>query len=225
MKNLFIDKREVLRYLGYRDQILDSRIDNLIDECIGEIGFLVRPRYIYKLFDIYRKDGKIYLQRCILNLEGKDIATHLERAKACILMAVTLGNVVDTKIRYYEKIDMTKAWILDACATAAVEEIADNLCNEIEKNISYQDKKLTCRYSPGYGDFPLELQRDFISALRADRAIGLNVSSHSILIPKKSITAIVGVIDKKQFTQQEACLNCNKFLDCEFRKECDIYGY
>lgn len=224
MNHLSIDKREVLRYLGYRDQDIDSRINLLIDEGIDEIRVLVKPRYIYKLFDIDRDNEKIYLEQCTLELEGKGIARHLKNAQSCILMAVTLGNDIDTKIRYYETIDMTKALIMDACATAAVEEISDNLCHKIEKKLRHQGKKLTYRYSPGYEDLSLDIQREFISVLRADRAIGLNVSSHSILIPRKSITAIAGVIDKSQFTRQRDCLNCSKFSHCEFRKECDICG-
>ena len=120
---LCMDRKEVLRNLGYRGQYIGSDLDSLIGECIDETKSIIKPRYTYKAFQIVRRDGNIHLMGCTLTLEGRDIARQLENANLCILMAVTLGNAIDTKIRYYEKVDMTKALILDACATTAVEEV------------------------------------------------------------------------------------------------------
>ncbi|MBU5438907.1 methionine synthase [Tissierella sp. MSJ-40] len=216
---LYINKKEVLRYLGYKNQILDQTTKILIEECIDEIRHLVSKRYIYRILDISRKESKIILSQYILELEGKDINRHLEGAESCVLMAVTLGNYVDTRIRYYEKFDMTKALILDACATTAVEQVCDEACEEIESKVNQQGKKLTPRYSPGYGDLPIEIQQKFISILEADKTIGLTTSSHNILIPRKSVTAIMGIVDENQKIEKRTCLNCNKFSDCIARKE------
>ncbi|NMA03655.1 MAG: vitamin B12 dependent methionine synthase [Clostridiales bacterium] len=112
------------------------------------------------------------------------------------MMAVTLGNDVDAKIRYYERKSITRALILDACATAAVEEICDRICDELGKTVNKENKTLTSRYSPGYGDLPIHIQNDFLSVLGAQKAIGLTANSHSILIPRKSVTAIVGVVEE-----------------------------
>ncbi len=48
-------------------------------------------------------------------------------------MAATLGSEVDRKILYYEKVNMTKAVILDACATTAIEEYCDFIEDEVKK--------------------------------------------------------------------------------------------
>jgi hypothetical protein len=197
MNRFPIDKDEVLRYLGYRNQNLDEVTDNLINECMEEIRGLIREKHIYRFFDIYNENGNVHLSETNLTLTGNDIKNHLGGSESCVLMAVTLGNNVDSKIRYYERKSITRALILDACATTAVEEICDEICEDLEETTNKQNKTLTSRYSPGYGDLPIDIQKDFLSVLGAEKAIGLTANSHSILIPRKSVTAIAGVMDIK----------------------------
>ena len=79
---------------------------------------------------------------------------------------------MDFKIRYYEKTNITKALILDACATTAIEEICDKICEDLEEMVKKDNMALTTRYSPGYGDLPIDIQ-GFLSVLRAEKPIGL----------------------------------------------------
>lgn len=125
---------------------------------------------------------------------------------------------MDTRIRYYEKISMTKAVILDACATMEIEKICNRVCEEIEASLIEDNKRLTSRYSPGYGDLPLDVQKEFLSLLGAEKSIGLTSTPSSILIPRKSVTAIVGIIDIDNKRQDNSCLNCNKYSTCMFNK-------
>ena len=62
--------------------------------------------------------------------------------------------------------------------------------------ILYNDRFLTDRFSPGYGDFPMESSKDLVGLLDAGRRIGLTVSQSGILIPRKSVTAVLGVSDR-----------------------------
>lgn len=211
-------KAEVLRYLGYRNQKIDNITDRLIEDAINEIGVLAKERYIYKTFSINRKDEELSLDGSKLILAGNDIKKHLSKSQDCILIAATLGHEVDTKIRYYEKISMSKAVILDACATATIEEICHKICKEIENKLQTENKALTYRYSPGYGDLPIHIQNDFLLTLNARKSIGLTASSHSILIPRKSVTAIVGIIDIEEPREKRSCMSCNKYDTCIFNR-------
>ncbi|NGX99212.1 MAG: methionine synthase [Candidatus Afipia apatlaquensis] len=213
-----INRNEVLRYLGYKKQVLDENMEKLIDECINEIYSLAKSRYVYKFFDIQREEKKILLKNSSMVLEGKDIVRHLQYSDICVLMAVSLGSAVDMKIRYYEKIDMTKALILDACASTAIEEVCDRACVDIGEKLKNENKKLTTRFSPGYGDLPINIQKKFLEVLEAFKVIGVSTSSNSILIPRKSVTAVVGAVDKNRKIEKQNCINCNKYLSCEFRK-------
>lgn len=222
--NLNIDKNQILRYLGYRGQEISNEIHSLIEECIKEIKTLVSLRNTYKYSKV-EINNQVNLIDIDLKLEGKDIIGHLEKSNKCCVMAATLGSEVDRKILYYEKVNMTKAVILDSCATTAIEEYCDFIENEIKKEVVEDELNINWRYSPGYGDLDISIQRDLLKSFDAERTIGLTVSSHNILIPRKSVTAIIGIIPKEVIVNKKSCNQCNKFNSCKFRKIGEICEY
>ncbi|EPY2272861.1 methionine synthase [Clostridium sporogenes] len=222
--NLNIDKNQILRYLGYRGQEISNEIHSLIEECIKEIKNLVSLRSTYKYSKV-EINNQVNLIDIDLKLEGKDIIRHLEKSNKCCVMAATLGSEVDRKILYYEKVNMTKAVILDACATTAIEEYCDFIEDEVKKVVEKDQLNINWRYSPGYGDLDISIQRDLLKSLDAEKIIGLTVSSHNILIPRKSVTAIIGIIPKEVIVKRKSCSKCNKFDSCKFRKIGEICEY
>lgn len=219
------DKNEILRYLGYKNQEIDNITDGLIYDSMEEIKSLIKARYIYKIFTINRDNNNLLLEGSKLYLMGNDIKNHLSKSQKCVLIGATLGHEVDTRIRYYEKSSITKALIFDACATVAIERICDNVCIEIEEKLNSANKALTYRFSPGYGDLPIDIQSDFLLTLGAKKSIGLTSSFHSILIPRKSVTAIAGIVDIKESKIEISCIDCNKYNTCMFSKEGKGCGY
>lgn len=218
MSQILINKEQVLRYLGYRNQGLDDITNGLINESIEEMRTFLNEKYVYKIFNIEREKDGLLLSHSNFRLTGSSIEKHLEDSESCILLALTLGHKVDTMIRYYEKTSMTKAMILDACASVAIEEIADRICDELEEMVSKDKKALTSRFSPGYGDLEISIQKDFLEMLESGKSIGLTASSHSILIPRKSVTAIIGIVDIATKKGEHSCVNCNRYGDCNYIK-------
>lgn len=77
-------------------------------------------------------------------------------------LAVTLGNSLDALIRKTEAVDMAKAVVLDAAANVAIEAIAQQAETELRISFQKNQQYLTGRYSPGYGDFPLAVQKELL---------------------------------------------------------------
>ena len=216
---IVIDRNEVLRYLGYQNQKIDGAIDNLIDGSIREVSENISERYVYRIFDIEKKDGAVKLKNSSVVLPGSNIYRHLTDAVKCVVMAVTIGNKVDEKIQYYSRMDVTKGLIVDACATAAVESLCDKVEEELKEIAKDEGYFLTGRYSPGYGDLPITLQPDILNILDAHRKIGLSVTESCILTPRKSVTAIAGFVREKSGEKPVSCTECDKYDDCIYRKE------
>lgn len=215
-----IDKNEVLRYLGHKGQDIDEELNNLIDKSIVEMRETTKPLHIYKIFDIEAVDQGISVIGTNLILRGKDIYKHLKEAKKCAIMAATLGVNADNKIRITGKIDMTKSIILDACATEMIEKVCDKVEKEIIELAESEDYKTNFRYSPGYGDLPINIQGEVISILNANKSIGLTTTESSILIPRKSVTAIIGFLEKDaKVSKKRNCANCNLRESCNFRRD------
>ena len=131
-----------------------------------------------------------------------------------IVFAATLGSTADRLIRTAEITNMAYALILDALASAMIEECCDNAEKELHEKIP---GFFTWRFSPGYGDYPLDVQSEIIRLLNADKRIGLTVTSSDILIPRKSVTALIGVSDTEQDKGKRGCATCKLRETCSFR--------
>lgn len=212
-----IDKKEVLRYLGYRGQYIDKNMDKLIDDCIEETEKAVQEHFLYNVFPIIKKEEGMELEGTNIVLKGGNIQSHLCNAKRCTVMAVTIGGVIEKIIRYNERVNLTKATVLDACATAAVEVLCDKVEGNIKSFAQKQGLFITHRYSPGYGDFNIEIQKDILRVLGAYK-IGLTCTDNFILMPRKSVTALIGIGDK-EFNKKGHCKNCSNYKSCVYRKD------
>lgn len=217
------DKNEILRYLGHNGQKVDDSIYTLIDECIDEIRSIARFRYTYKIFDV--KIGMSQGSLCIelsdtnVKLTGNDIYEHLRDCRKCAVMAVTLGVEVDNIIRTAQRDDMLKALVLDSCATEFIEKLCDNVENEIRAIAQSENKGINFRFSPGYGDLPIDVQSSVVRILDGTRKIGLTVTENSLMIPGKSVTAIIGfTTDYKLKPGKTGCDICSMRNNCMFRR-------
>lgn len=214
-----IDRTEVLRYLQTSKDLKDENINRLIKESTAEIKELINFRYLYKKYPIKTVADGIEILNTTLILKGDSIKKHLSNSEEVYLLAATLGAQVDKKISFYEKISVTKSMVFDACATTAIEEGCDQVEAEIkEKALKEGNKDITFRYSPGYGDLDIDIQKEFLNILDAPKKIGLTASKYNMLIPTKSVTAIIGVIaEKTEKNKEESKVNNNESKNIEAR--------
>lgn len=211
-----LDRAEAFRYMGYKGGEIKESILKITEECEMSVLDAVKPRLVYKVFDVGFSEKGVEIMGTPLIFRGSDIREHLSECSRCVLMCVTLSADVDKLIRSYEAEGMEKALIADALASAAVEQV----CNKAEALIqsALGNYSYTWRFSPGYGDFPLDIQKEFISVTEADRKIGLTVTENLILIPRKSVTAVMGISEKEIPKKRRGCGCCNMKDKCEFRK-------
>ena len=154
---------------------------------------------------------------CGLLLPGRDLKRHLEGCERAALFCATLGAGVDRLIRRWESVDMARALALDGCAAAAAEE----LCDQIERAIQseFPGCSFPYRFSPGYGDLPLEEQGRLLALLDASRRIGLTLTAGGMLVPVKSVVALAGLRPDKTDSSVSCggkCGSCAK-TDCPYR--------
>lgn len=221
---LNIDKKEVLRYLGHKGQRVDENIDAIVDECIREVKKIITPKAVFEYKNIQITTEGVQIEGTNLILTGNDIKNLLNESKECVLMAVTLGNDIERKTRLYERTNLTKALVLDSCATTAVEAACDIIEEIVKEAAEDKEMSITYRYSPGYGDLPLDIQNSFLRVVNAEKLIGLNVSENNILFPRKSVTAIIGISAKNIKKKKRDCSTCNNYDNCSFRREGESCG-
>lgn len=215
MKKCEINTGDVYRYLGYHNVKPDDKTKEDVQELSEKLGEIAEYKGTFQIFDIEQGES-VSVLGTTLQLTGKDAQTLLAESNRCILMAVTIGQGVDRWIRELQVKDMSKAVIVDACSSSLVEEY----CNALEEEVkaSLEGYFLTDRFSPGYGDLPLDVQPYFCKILDTNKKMGLSLSQTNIMSPKKSITALLGISEKAQPMRIKGCGHCPLKGNCQFRK-------
>lgn len=166
-----VDRREILRYAGVRGDA--PEIEAILEECIAEVADKLTYKVCYGEFpaDYFDYVGSVSLQK------------HLEGCDRIILFAATVGIGIDRMIARYASVSPTKSLLFQAIGAERIEALCDIFNSEYGGS----------RFSPGYGDLPLELQKDIFAALDCPRRIGLTLNESMLMSPSKSVTAIIGV--------------------------------
>lgn len=224
-----IDEKEVLRYLQYKNQDMQDDLLHIIRECIESTKEIINPRFIYRKYKIKKSKfsnskGKVYLEGANLILQSDDVYDLFIDCDECILMSATLGLEIEREIRKLTYTDLTRGVITDACSTTAIEEVCDIVQDSIEKELIKNNKYITYRYSPGYGDLSIEKNVDINNILNSQKEIGLTVTNSGIMIPRKSVVALIGISNKEINKSKKSCENCNNRYNCKYKKEGNSCG-
>ncbi len=202
-----LNRNEAVRYLGGAGIRLNYRMDVLMHECEKAVLEKASPKYLYVEKDL----------PCPQIMGGKDIESHLNDCEKAIVMCATVGSEVDKLIRISQISDMARAVVMDSLASVAVEQV----CNAFDKIIAekYSDYNMTFRFSPGYGDYPIELQKIILQMLDAPKKIGLCTNDNFLLTPTKSVTAVLGLSKNPIERKKRGCAICNMRETCKFRRK------
>lgn len=217
-----INTAEALRYMGYRGNEIPENMKAVIKKCEKNLLEAIKPEYTFRVFDISFTEEGVSVEGTAFVLKGKDIKNHLIECGKAVLMCATLGINSEKLIHRLSVSDIPESFITDALASAAIEQV----CNEAEKEIKckFDNMYMTWRFSPGYGDFPIEQQSEFLNVTDAAKRIGVYLTDGGMLIPTKSVTAVIGLSENQLKQNKQSCACCNMSDRCSFRKRGEHCG-
>lgn len=200
------DAREALRYLGAGEALLPEA-----QAMMARVQAGIRPLFRWKLLAVQD-----------LSLPGRTAETMLQTCPHVCILVATLGLSFDAMLRSTQARSMADAVIMDACGSALIEAV----CDEAEREISarFPDLYLTDRFSPGYGDLPLDLQPELLRLTDAQRTLGVTVTPSFLLHPSKTVTALIGLSDRPQEARIRGCVYCRMKHQCPYQggKRCAL---
>ncbi len=217
---LEIDRKETRRYAGLRKA--ETFDENLIEGACEDALLLAAPKGIWQVYDYDWKRQEIKSEPPCRIL-GEKIGKHLAGCDKVILLAATVGEEIEkTVTERFQRGEYAASLLLDAAATAAVEQVADAMEKAIRPKAAAKGYRMRWRFSPGYGDWPLEQQPELLRLSHGEK-VGLSLSEALMLIPRKSITAIIGLCrgeaagEASSLHASGGCESCGK-TDCPSRK-------
>lgn len=242
---LTVDPVETRRYAGL--QKAEEFKEELIDNACQEAQLLIQPQGIWQIYDYDAASQTIYTAPrtggtqsllakpagasmagelseelpAMVRLQGKSIGRHLQKVCKVVVLSATIGEDIENQVtRSFEEGRYSFSVLLDAAATTAIEEVADGMEKNIFSVARRQGLAMTWRFSPGYGDWPIEQQPEVLSLAHGEK-IGVSLTEALMLTPRKSITAVIGLYypDKEceKTSHKHDCSQCAK-TDCPARR-------
>lgn len=209
------NEREVLRYLGHRGQEIPDNVKELMESCERELEQTAAPRAVWREYP-FSMEGHLLDMTCF-QTESRSLERNLKDCEKVILFAATLGSQVDVLLQRYGKIQMSRAVVLQAASVAMLETFCDEKNEALKQEYLETGWYLRPRFSPGYGDFPLECQRQLVPALELGKRIGVTLTDSLLMAPSKSVTAVIGASRLPRNCTVQGCEACGK-KDCAYRR-------
>lgn len=221
-----IDWRWVEEHLRSRERLDASRDPSVKDSLLGSLDKafeVARDKISPRIAMALRKITGI--SAGFISLEGdieflsKELANYLKGADAIYAYIVTIGSGVEEEATsYMNKGDHFFGYLLDRIGSFAVESLAKDTEEKLRKELASKGMSVSMRLSPGYCDWGIEEQFKLAKIIDFSKA-GITLTKNCMMVPKKSISAIVGVGQKKLFTKiKSPCASCNILKTCEYRR-------
>lgn len=212
-EELNIEIKEVFRYLGYAKFEPDKSVCDLAWECVKEVRGKLNLKACYDKFKITQNsDNSISFGT--INTNSKNLIKNLKNCDEVIVFVATIGVDVDRLIQKYSIINPAKSVVLQAVGAVVIEAWCDLLSERLKE---VYKKFQRPRFSPGYGDFPLTAQINIFEILDCHRKIGVGLTEGLLMIPTKSVSAVIGLSERNTNCVSSGCDECNN-VQCEFRR-------
>lgn len=211
-----IEEKEVLRYLGYGKNRPEPHVMEKIRGVSREVAGCVAPRACCTVLPVRVQEGQVdFGSFCA---ETRALAKNLTGCDRVLLFAATVGADVDRVITKYASLSPSSAVIAQAAGAAAIESWCDLLVTRISEKLKKENAFLRPRFSPGYGDFDLNYQRDLFQLLDVSRRIGVSLTEGGLMTPSKSVTAVAGVSSSDEECSASGCEVCEKRTECSYAR-------
>lgn len=206
---------EILRYLGHHGQEIPDHVKELMEDCRRELEQAAVAKSVWKEYSL-KVEGHEIDMGCV-KTKSQNLERNLKDCERILIFGATLGSQVDVLLQRYERLWMSRAVVLQAAAAAMVETYIDWQNERLREEYQEKGWYMRPRFSPGYGDFPLECQRGIFAGLELNRRIGITLTDSLLMAPSKSVTAVMGLSRMPRVCSIQGCEACEK-TDCAYRR-------
>lgn len=197
LKKEDLRRHEIYRYLGFKPDSLDSIVGEKIEKNILELLSVAEIKHYGEIFPIsFLGEGKIQIGA--LEIQSLVLEKNLQGSECVFAFGITLGIGVDRLIYRKDKISKADSILVDAIAIETIETAANTLCKNLAESLEPLGYFTKPRFSPGFADYGLENQKNLLDFLQLHRRIGVGLTQGNMMIPTKSVTALMGIHKRRE---------------------------
>lgn len=207
-----VDLREMLRYAACRAP--DEQVTALAASAAEEGCRVLRPALCWREVPLRVEGGTVDLG--FTAFDSIKLAAALRGCDRAVIFAATVGLELDRLIARHGRLSPARGLMMQALGAERIEALCDAFCDFLAEKYAPCGLAPRQRFSPGYGDLPLQNQRAFFDALQCHKEIGLYLNESLLMSPTKSVTAIVG-LGREGDCGPTGCAGCEN-VECVMRK-------
>ena len=179
---------------GRRSSVLSIKDRSFFDETINLGTALCRNQGAAGRFAVKNNTFESTVLNDGTSLKSRQLSKMLKKSHEILLMAGTAGAEITERISMeMDRGNAAAAVVLDAVASVSADMILDWIMDFFNKVLQKEGRRLTGRrYSPGFGDLPLNSQAEIFRLLGLER-LQLSLNESMMLSPEKSVLAIAAI--------------------------------
>lgn len=182
------DKKMACRFMGCGKEPLSEALEELYEECLELYMQTADLKAVYRKTSVsFGGDNEVIFD--FGSVKSESLRKNLEGCKSAYIFAATVGAQVDRTMKRLSLISEADAMVYSCIASSGVECWCDFINEKLSEN-----RTLKPRFSPGYGGVSLEIQRNIFDFLDVQRKIGVSLTDSLMMVPVKSVTAIIGIV-------------------------------
>ena len=175
--------------MGCKSAELSESLADLYEESLENYMSVAEPKAVIRKTSVsFGEDNEVIFD--FGSVKSESLCKNLEGCKSAYVFAATVGIGVDRMMKRLSVLSEAEMMVFSCIASSGVECWCDFVNEKLAENHT-----LKPRFSPGYGGVSLEIQKDIFRFLEAEKMLGLTLTESLMMIPVKSVTAIVGIVE------------------------------
>ena len=201
---------------GQKKKSLPKSISKKVRSAKRKLERLIKPSLHYRIVKHSVMDNGVVQLDDTVKFTSAKLAKTLKNAEKIVCFVGTIGTGVENEInRLLGKQKLADAYILDAMASVAVENMIDRFQDLMENRFSAEERTVTLRFSPGYCDWPVTQQKNLFNIFDS-KQLEVELLDSCLMKPKKSVSGVFG-ITRQESESYNPCRNCPT-RSCESRR-------
>jgi hypothetical protein len=195
-------------------------IKSLIEELLATVenNHLLQPAAAYQYYTLTGMSG------AQISLEG-DKAVHgpalpalFPEAKELAVIICTIGPKLEKQAsEYTQNGEALRGMMLDGIGSAAVDMLVPEVLKPIAAEVAPRGYEISSPVNPGMPGFAMTEQWNLMELSQASK-IGVSLTQSGILIPRKSVSMVVGIGTRMtRWTQAQVCTRCSLRETCPYK--------
>jgi hypothetical protein len=218
--NFSLSADDVLRGQGMNPQVVGNGkplLHAAAERALADGVGLIRPvAQTTEIVVSQHRHGRILLDGGAV-LTGPLVTQQLGGAQRLVAAVCTIGSELEDTVNHLLGDDPLYALALDGLGNAAVESLAQQVCRRTGEQVQAEGLQASSPLSPGSPDWPVEVGQPQIFFLLDPAKAGIVLSSGGMMIPKKSLSFVVGV--GPEMSQVNMCSVCSLEATCRYHHD------